>query len=274
MNEIKDSRRIKKERQITLNGGLWESDGEEQSMKPKHMTLKQKRIAACVITLAYIGLLVLLFFYVGEPFIKMLDNPGQFKDWVAAHGIWGPAIFVLMTALQVFAAIIPGEPFEIAAGYAFGWVWGSILTLVGIVLGQAIVFFIVRRYGRRALDLFIPRSKIDSVKFLGDSGNVTRMLFILFFIPGTPKDIMTYVSGLLKIDFSSFIVITMIARLPSVISSTVGGSALSEGNYTFALIVLGITAAVSVLGMLLYSKIKKSIEKNHKINSENRGTAK
>ncbi len=272
MNEIKDSRRAKKEKQITLNGGLWESDGEVQDMK--QMTLRQKRIIACVITLAYIGLLVTLFFYVGEPFIKMLDNPGQFKDWVAAHGIWGPVIFVLMTALQVFAAIIPGEPFEIAAGYAFGWVWGSILTLVGIGMGQAIVFFLVRRYGRRALDLFIPQSKINSVKFLGDSGNVTRMLFILFFIPGTPKDIMTYVSGLLKIDFSSFIVITMIARLPSVISSTVGGSALSEGNYTFALIVLGITAVVSVLGMLLYSKIKKSIEKNHKINPEKRSTVK
>ncbi len=266
MNEAKE-RRAGKERTITLSGGLWESDGEERNMKSRSMTLRQRRILACVITLAYVGLLVLLFFYVGEPFIKMLDNPGEFKDWVAAHGIWGPVIFVLMTALQVFAAIIPGEPFEIAAGYAFGCLWGSLLTLIGIGLGQAIVFFIVRRYGKRALDLFIPRSKIDSVKFLGDSGNVTRMLFILFFIPGTPKDIMTYVSGLLRIDFSSFIVITMIARLSSVISSTVGGSALSEGNYTFALIVLGITAVVSVMGMLLYSKIKKSIEKNHKIPS-------
>ena len=225
------------------------------------LTLNQKRTVACLLTVVYIGLLILLFVYVGKPFISMLNDKGMFKEWVASHGIWGYIIFVLMTILQVFAAIIPGEPFEIAAGYAFGWFGGTILALIGIALGQTIVFFIIRKFGRRALDLFIPQSKIESIKFFSDTGNMFRMMFILFFIPGTPKDILTYCAGLSKIDYVSFILITMIARIPSIVSSTVSGDALSSGNYVFAAVIIAVSAIISVGGMIIYSKIKKSIER-------------
>lgn len=226
----------------------------------KHLTLNQKRAIACVITIAYIAVLVLLFIYIGKPFVKLLDNPGQFKDWVQSHGIWGYVVYVLMTALQVFAAIIPGEPFEIAAGYAFGWFGGTLLAMLGIALGQAIVFGIIRKFGRRALDLFIPQSKVESIKFFRDTGNMFRMVFLLFFIPGTPKDLLTYCVALTKIDFVSFITITMIARMPSILSSTLSGDALSSGNYLFAGIIIGVSAVVAVVGMVIYSKKKKSLD--------------
>lgn len=223
------------------------------------MSVKQKRIIAALITVLYIAMLALIFVYIGKPFVSMLDDPGRFKDWVASHGVWGPIIFTLMTALQVFAAIIPGEPFEIAAGYAFGWFKGTALAVLGIALGQTIVFFIIQKFGRRALELFIPESKLDSVRFMQNTDNVFRLIFILFFIPGTPKDILTYFCGMCKISYSSFIITTMVARLPSVISSTVGGSAVSDGNYLFAGIVFGATALVSIAGMIIYSCIKKKL---------------
>ena len=89
-------------------------------------------------------------------------------------------MYVLVTALQVFAAIIPGEPFEIAAGYAFGWFGGTLLAMLGIALGQAIVFGIIRKFGRRALDLFIPQSKVESIKFFRDTGNMFLSLIHIF----------------------------------------------------------------------------------------------
>ena len=224
------------------------------------MTVNQKRIVAGVITVLYIALLVLIFVYVGKPFVSMLDDPGMFKLWVADHGALGYIVFVLMTALQVFAAIIPGEPFEIAAGYAFGWFGGIVLVTIGIAIGQTMVFLIIRKFGRRALDLFIPSSKIESIKFFKNTGNMFRMMFILFFIPGTPKDIFTYCVGLSKIEYAPFIIITMLARLPSIVSSAVSGDALSSGNYTFAVIIFAVMAVVSIGGMILYSKIKKSLE--------------
>lgn len=223
------------------------------------MSVKQKRIIAALITALYLAVLALIFIYIGKPFVSMLDDPGRFKEWIASHGAWGPIIFTLMTALQVFAAIIPGEPFEIAAGYAFGWFKGTALAILGIALGQTIVFFIIRKFGRRALELFIPESKLDSVRFMQNTDNVFRLIFILFFIPGTPKDILTYFCGLCRISYSSFIITTMVARLPSIISSTVGGSAVSDGNYLFAGIVFGVTALVSIAGMIIYSCIKKKL---------------
>lgn len=224
------------------------------------MTLRQKRALACVISVVYIAICALIFLYIGKPFIAMLDEPGKFQEWIASHGIIGPAIFFVMTILQVFVAVIPGEPFEIAAGYTFGWLGGTLLCVIGIAVGQAIVFMLIKKFGARTLELFVSREKLNSVKFIRKSGNSFRLLFILFFIPGTPKDILTYCAGLMDIDLCSFLIITTIARLPSVMTSTIGGNALSEGNYVFAAIVFVITAIVSIGGLLLYSKIKKKIE--------------
>lgn len=225
------------------------------------MSLTKKRILACVLALLYLGCCGLIFLYIGKPFIAMLDEPGQFQDWVASHGLWGYVIFFAMTILQVFVAVIPGEPLEIAAGYTFGWFGGTLLCVSGIAVGQAVVFMLIKKFGTRALELFISREKLNSVRFIRQAGNSFRLLFILFFIPGTPKDILTYCAGLMDIDLKSFLIITTVARLPSVVTSTIGGSALSDGNYLFAVIVFAATAAVSIGGLILYSKIKKKLEK-------------
>ena len=227
----------------------------------RHLSLNQKRVITCVITAVYVTMLVLIFVYIGKPFIKMLNDHGQFKEWIQSHGAAGYIIYVIMTALQVFAAIIPGEPFEIAAGYAFGWLGGTLLAMLGIALGQTLVFLIIKKFGRHALELFIPYSKVQSVKYFHDTGNMFRMMFLLFFIPGTPKDILTYCAALSNIDYLSFIVITMIARLPSILSSTLSGDAISGGNYILAGVVIGISAVLAIVGMIIYSKKKKSLNK-------------
>lgn len=224
------------------------------------MTLTQKRILACVTAVIYLGICAVIFLYIGKPFIAMLDEPGEFREWIASKGIVGPIVFFLMTILQVFVAAMPGEPLEIASGYTFGWLGGTLLCVIGIAIGQAVVFMLIKKFGTRALELFIPREKFNSVKFLKNSGKSRRLLFLLFFIPGTPKDILTYCAGLTDIDLRSFLTITTVARLPSVVTSTIGGSALSEGNYVFAIIVFAVTAVVSIGGLAAYSKIKKKLE--------------
>ncbi len=225
----------------------------------KQMSKTAKKLLAVIFATAYIALLVLIFIYVGKPFIKMLGDHGKFKGWVEAHGFVGCVVYVLMTALQVFAAFIPGEPFEIAAGYAFGWKMGSLLAFVGIALGQSIVFFIIRKFGKRAVELFIPTSKLESIKFFKNSGSMFRMMFILFFIPGTPKDLLTYCVALAKIDYIPFIIITMTARLPLILSSTVSGDALSGGNYVLASVIIVLSAIIALTGAMIYSKKKSSL---------------
>jgi len=162
-----------------------------------------------------------------------------------------------MIVLQVFVAVLPGEPLEIAAGYAFGSLGGTLLCLTGIAAGSALVFVLVRRYGTRLLELFFPTDKIRSVKFLQNTDRLKRLLFVLFFLPGTPKDLLTYIAGLTPVRMSDFLILSTAARIPSLVTSVVGGSALGEGEYLTAAIVFAVTAAVSLLGLFVYSRIKQ-----------------
>jgi len=222
----------------------------------KSPTKKQKILAAFFILL-YLTLSAFLLVYVGKPFLAFLDQPEQFREWIDARGIAGPAVFLFMIVLQVFVAVLPGEPLEIAAGYAFGSPGGTLLCLTGIAAGSALVFVLVRRYGTRLLELFFPTDKIRSVKFLQNTDRLKRLLFVLFFLPGTPKDLLTYIAGLTPVRMSDFLILSTAARIPSLVTSVVGGSALGEGEYLTAAIVFAVTAAVSLLGLFVYSRIKQ-----------------
>lgn len=226
-------------------------------LKPSSASDKTKKILAAFFVLLYLTLSALLLVYVGKPFIAFLDQPEKFQQWIDARGLAGQAVFLFMIVLQVFVAVIPGEPLEIAAGYAFGWFGGTLLCLIGVAAGSAIVFALVRRYGTRALELFLPHDKIRSMKFLQNTERLKSLMFVLFLIPGTPKDLLTYIAGLTPIRMSDFLILSTVARIPSLVTSIVGGSALGDGEYLTAVIVFAVTAAFSILGLLVYSKIKQ-----------------
>ena len=71
--------------------------------------------------------------------------------------------------LQVLVAVIPGEPLEISGGYAFGAVQGTVLCMLGAFLGGVVVFAFVRRFGRELVEVFFPKEKIESLRFLQSS---------------------------------------------------------------------------------------------------------
>ena len=125
-----------------------------------------------------------------------------------------------------------------------------IFCLLGALLGSVTVFLFVKKFGMRFVALFVSEEKIRSLKFLQNEKRLNLIAYILFLIPGTPKDVMTYIVGLTPMKLSFWIFITLTARIPSVITSTIGGDALGTQNYLFAVIVF---AATAVLSCLLYT---------------------
>jgi len=227
-----------------------------------HLTEKQKKIlqiAAFLIFLAFMGLVA---YFIGKPMINFVSEPEKFRDWVENHGIFGRIAFVFMVLLQVIVAIIPGEPLEIGAGYAFGAIEGTFLCVAGITLGSIIVFFLVRRFGVKLVEVFFSIEKIRSLRFLKDKKRRNFLTFLVFFLPGTPKDLITYFVGLTEIKFSHFLLIVSLARLPSIITSTMGGNALGLKEYFHAIIVLLVTVAISVFGLIVYNWIKDKRNKH------------
>ena len=196
-----------------------------------------------------------IFWFIGRPMLKFVSDPEQFRAWVDGHGTWGRIAFIGMMALQIVVAVIPGEPLEIGAGYAFGIWEGTVLCLAGAVIGSVIVFLFVRFYGIKAVEEFFPRDKIYSLSFLKNERKLNLLVFAIFFIPGTPKDLLSYFIGLTKMKLSTWIVITTTARIPSVMTSTIGGDALGMENYEFAIIVFLATLLISIVGLGLYNRI-------------------
>ena len=195
--------------------------------------------------------------FIGRPMIRFVREPDLFRSWVDSHGIWGSLAFIGMMVLQVVFAIIPGEPLEIGAGYAIGFWEGTLLCMIGVAVGSLLVFALVRRFGVRLVETFFSENKIHSLRFLQNSRKRDILIFFVMFIPGTPKDLLSYFAGLTDIPMARWLLITTVARLPSVVTSTVGGNAVGEQNYLFAIVVFAATLLVSALGLLIYQQLCK-----------------
>ena len=234
---------------------------QQEASVQKASATKGQKTAAIISIAVFVIVLVLLTIFVGGPILKTLGDPASFRAWVDERGFWGRVLFVGVIVLQVVIAFIPAEPLEIAAGYAFGAVWGTLLDWLGLVIGTTIVFLFVRKIGVKAVEVFFPREKIDSVKYLNNEKALNATAFILFLIPGTPKDLLTYIAGLTKIRLLPWILLTSIARIPSVVTSTISGNALGLEKYGLAIGVFAATAVVSGAGILLYRRAHNKRER-------------
>lgn len=223
--------------------------------KIENLTKRQKNIVGIVLFLLFLAFCTVVGWFIGKPMVEFVSRPEEFRAWVNSHGIFGRLAFIGMTVFQVVIALVPGEPLEIGAGYAFGAVEGTVLCLIGIGIGGMLVFYIVKSLGIRFVELFFSVDKIKSLKILQKSKRRDTLMFLVFFLPGTPKDLITYFAGLTDVKVSYFIFLTTLARIPSVVSSTVGGSALGVKSYLTAIIVFAVTLIISAVGWVIYKKI-------------------
>ena len=168
-------------------------------------TEKQKKLLSGGAIVIFVLLSAALAWFAGRPMVRFAREPEAFRQWVADHGIWGMAAYAGMVFLQVLVAIIPGEPLEIAGGYAFGAVWGTVLCLLGSVLGSVAVFAVVRKWGVPLVEVFFSREKLEKLSFLRTSPKRTALLWLVFTVPGTPKDLLCYFAGLTDLSWSSWL---------------------------------------------------------------------
>mgnify|MGYP003745502593 CR=1 FL=1 len=199
---------------------------------------------------------VLIYLYWGEAAIDFFSDPIKVRAMVSRHPVSSRLVFFLANFMQVVIAIIPGEPFELAAGYAFGVVEGTLICMAAIYAASILIFLLVKRFGRPVIELFFEPEKIDQVRLFRRPGQLNILLYILLFLPGTPKDILTYLAGLTPIRLSSWLIIIS-ARLLSVVTSTVSGGLLGSQNYIYAVLVFLVTGLVALAGILMYNRLNR-----------------
>ncbi len=221
------------------------------------MNTKKQRIKSIIFLAVCIIFMLAVTWLIAKPFIKFSSDPEKFREWIEGFGIWSQLIFVLMVIVQIIFAVIPGEPLEIAAGYAFGAIEGTILCVIASLMGSVLVFAFVKRFGKRFVEFFYPVEKLNELKYLKNTKKLNLLAFLIFLLPGTPKDLLVYFLGLTKIDISAFLLTVSIGRIPSIITSTVGGNALGMQNYLFAIITFVVTMLISLGGYIAYQLISK-----------------
>ena len=223
------------------------------------ISLRRKRIAVLVLVVGLTLASVLVYFIWGKPMIEFVSDPDQVRAFEIENPIGSRIAYVFLMMLQVIVAVIPGEPFEVGAGYAFGAIEGVVICTAGIALGSILVFLAVKKYGRSLVELFFSPEKIDSIRIFNNPKKLNTIAFIVFLIPGTPKYLLTYVDGLTPIQLRTWIFITVVARFPSVVTSTIAGDAISEQRYWTAGIVFAATALLAVIGYFIWYRMNHAL---------------
>lgn len=229
------------------------------------MSEKQQKILWTLSVLVFILFMAAVGWFVGVPMLRLAEDPERFRFWVDSYGFWGRAAFVGMVVLQVLVAFIPGEPIELAAGYAFGFWEGTLLTLGGFLIGSWIVFALVRRFGVKLVEIFFSRNKIAEFRFLKNPKKTKIIAFLLMLIPGTPKDLLSYFAGLTRLKTGEWLTIVAVGRLPSLITSTVTGAAAGQENYLLSAVMLAVTLLISGAGVLYYRRLTRLERKNEDV---------
>ena len=226
-----------------------------------------KKVSAIVLT--SFSVLSCILAILGVIFLKSnFSDTDAFKAFVDENYILSMILLIIICAVQVIIALIPGELVEIAAGYAFGALPGALICLVGITLGSICVILLARKLGRKFVESIYPREKIDSLPILNDPKKRNTFTALLFLIPGTPKDLITYIVGITEMSIPLYILIATIARFPSIIISTIGGDALGDSRFLYAAIAFIISAAVSLAGYLVYIKISQNHKKTKNVDKK------
>jgi len=215
------------------------------------------------IKLIKIGLLIFtiimcvgLIFYLFPVMKNLSTHEGQvaFKQKVEESGIYGFLTLFGLQIAQIFLVILPGEPLEILAGMCYGTVGGTIFILFSVFVTTTILFWLVRKYGKKFVYEFFNKEKIEKIensKIFQNPKKIEYILAMCFAITGAPKDILVYIGGLLPVKPLRFILIATFFRFPSIISSTIVGDFFSEGNWKVSILVYAITFGITLIALLI-----------------------
>lgn len=220
-----------------------------------------------VVRIILIILAILFCFGLGAVMIKFVGDKEFFRQFMTRYGILGRVIYVVMVVFQVIVALVPGEPVEIAGGYAFGAVQGTILYLIGGAIGSMLVFLAVRKYGNMIVESVFSDKELRGIRFLRDKKH-EPLLILLFVLPGTPKDLLCYFAGLTNISNRTWLLVASLGRIPSIVTSTIGGDAIEGKNYGWAIVAFVMAFIISIAGVIIYKVIHKKhnsdvVKENH-----------
>lgn len=227
-------------------------------------------------TVKFVGLIAFfvvigLIIYAVWPYIKFAFEEGGIQSLIEQMddaGFGGVLLLEALQFLQIVVAFIPGEIVQFAAGMIYGPWLGALIILIGCILSSAFIFLLVHWLGAPFVHDMVPKKYLDKFQKFEESKKFDIIIFILFLIPGLPKDIFTYITPLTDMPITKFLVITNAARIPGIVLSTYAANGIIDGNILSSAIIFLVLAVVSGLALFVFNKIvdKRHAHKNESSN--------
>lgn len=228
-----------------------------------------------IIFIALIALLFLFSRYIPQPFLALAPPGEEFDDFEGIYsssdklskflqsmGPYSPAVFVVLQVLQVAAAPFPGELTGVAGGYVYGENLGFVLSTIGLTLGSWVAFELASILGRPFVERFVKGDVLHKFDFLTTNTGAT-ICFILFLFPGFPKDYLCYLLGLSRMRLTTFLIVTIVGRIPGTYLLTMQGASIRNQEYYTAIIFAVSSAAILLIAYLYRGQIFHWIRTRH-----------
>jgi uncharacterized membrane protein YdjX (TVP38/TMEM64 family) len=213
------------------------------------------------------ALLIVLFYATGL-FRFFLDKE-RLRAFIDSLGIWGFAGFIFLQVVQVVAAPIPGEASGLLGGYLYGPYLGVLLSTIGLTIGSYIAFALSRYFGRPLTERFVDKATMQRFDYLLHHKGAF-LVFLLFLLPGFPKDYLCYILGLGHLTTLEFLTIATSGRLLGTVLLTLGGAYLRKAQYFRFFSLCGVAVIAIFLAIAYKDELERRFRKWHERHQEKR----
>ena len=220
-------------------------------------------VSLCILT----GVLFLLVYHYNSRIwlwmaevYRLYQDQEAFKKVISSYGAYAPVAFILLQVLQVVVAPIPGGAIEFLGGVLFGVKGGLFYSMIGLLLGSWLAFGLARIFEKVAVEKFVSEETLKKFDYLVEHEGVI-LSFILFLLPGFPKDALCYILGLTPMHLGIFLVISTLGRIPGTLMATLqGAKAFEHQYYTFG-ILMGASGLIVLVFYIYHEQIHNLVKK-------------
>lgn len=191
-------------------------------------------------------------------------NPKRIRQFIMSYGKYGVIVFFMLQVAQVIAFFIPGEIVQIAGGFIYGTLVGGMISLAGITAGSALAYGVSHTYGKPLVNKLISEKDLKYFSKALNSGSIDQVVFLLYLIPGIPKDVLAYVCGISSISWRNFMIYSTLGRLPGILISAYFGANINAGKNGLLVFIAIAMSLLFVLGVWRGDRIVRRITKKHK----------
>ena len=200
-----------------------QADPERDSRK----TANRQRLALIAALFVTLALLIAALVVWRKPLLACFGDRERVSDFIRRWGAWAPVVTISLQVLQVVVAPIPGQALDVVNGYLFGPLWGTLYSMVGMMIGSFLAMGLTRRFGRPLAERLVSGQALERIdRYARRRG---PLFFLVFFLtPFVPNDVACFLAGLTPIPLAELMLIALVGRLPSIVVSNLVGATATE----------------------------------------------